>query len=392
MNGTNFFLGMNFAIALSFSAVFFVLSTRSRYETGVRWIATGFAVASLSAVFELAVAHTDWVRACAVAAFASVLAGLMSLRIGIGQIYQERINLPDQMMFFLIWVIVDLLIYDLPRGTVLHAFSYQAPFALVAFSAAQAIVRSSRRLPSDWALAALLSLTGFHFVAKAGLAVAVGAGATAKDYIDSNYAIISQTATGVMVVTVGLMLLTVLVLEIMADERSRSETDLLSALFNRRGFEKQVTHKIKRSAAGPHMLMMCDLDHFKGINDTYGHYCGDRVIETFSRLLTETAPAGAVAGRLGGEEFALFLPRMSMEAAILLADDIRRSTSAMVVPGLPSDFRTTASFGVALWADGLTLHQNLQATDRALYEAKKAGRNCVRWSAPEVTDVAIAAQ
>jgi|GEM_PF-4346778 len=264
MNGTNFFLGMNFVIALSFSAVFSVVSTRSRYKTAVRWIAAGFAVASLSAMFELAVAQTDWVQASAIAAFASVLAGLMLMRIGVGQLYQDRINLPDQMMFFLFWVIVDLVIYDLPRGTVLHAFSYQAPFALVAFSSAQTIVQSKRRIPSDWALAGILALTGLHFVGKAGLAVAVGAGTTAKDYIYSNYAIISQSATGVMVVAVGLMLLTVLVLEIMADERSRSETDLLSALFNRRGFEKQVTQKINRLPAGPHMLMMCDLDHFKG--------------------------------------------------------------------------------------------------------------------------------
>lgn|GEM_PF-4055813 len=116
------------------------------------------------------------------------------------------------------------------------------------------------------------------------------------------------------------------------------------------------------------------------------------MIEAFSRLLTENAPAGAVAGRLGGEEFALFLPRMSMEAAVLFADDIRRQTSAMVVSGLPSDFRTTASFGVALWEDDMTLHQNLQQTDRALYEAKKAGRDCVRWSTREIPDLSIAAQ
>ncbi len=392
MNGTNFFLGMNFVIALSFSAVFFVVSTRSRYTSGVRWIAAGFAIAALSAIFELSVAHTEWVRTSAIAAFASVLAGLMLLRIGVGQLYGERINLPDQVMFFLFWVIVDLVIYDLPRGTVLHAFAYQAPFALVAFSSTQAILRSARRLLSDRALAGLLALTGFHFVAKAGLAVAVGAGTTAKDYINSNYAIISQSATGVMVVAVGLMLLTVLVLEIMADERSRSETDSLSALFNRRGFENQVTHQIKRSPVGPHMLMMCDLDHFKRINDTYGHYCGDRVIEAFSQLLTANAPADAVTGRLGGEEFALFLPRTSLESAILFADDIRRQTSAMAVPGLPNDFRMTASFGVTRWEDGMPLHQNLRRSDQALYEAKKAGRDCVRWSTSEVSDLSIAAQ
>lgn len=392
MNGTNFFLGMNFVIALSFSAVFFVVSTRSRHKNAARWIAAGFAVASLSALCELSVAHTEWVRASAIGAFASVLSGLMLLRIGVGQLYEERINLPDQAMFLLFWVVVDLVIYDLPRGTVQHAFAYQTPFALVAFSSARSVLRSKRRQSVDVALAVLLVFTGLHFLGKAWLAVVVGAGTTAKDYIHTNYALISQSATGVVVVTIGLMLLTVLVLELMADERNKSETDLLSALLNRRGFEKRVSDLIQRSPHGPHILMMCDLDHFKRINDTYGHYCGDRVIEGFSRVLMEHAPAGAVVSRLGGEEFALFLPRMGLEAAISLADLLRGMIAATVLPGLPSDFRATASFGVALWGERLTLQQNLQQTDRALYEAKEAGRNCVRWDTAEPDEMSIAAQ
>ncbi|MCJ8518215.1 diguanylate cyclase (GGDEF)-like protein [Pseudorhizobium tarimense] len=392
MNGTNFFLGMNFLIALSFCVVFLVVSTRSRSKSAVRWIAAGFAVASFSTLCELAVAHTDWVRFSAIAAFVSVLGGLQLLRIGIARLYEDRISLPDQVMFFLFWVIVDLLIYDLPRGTLLHSFAYQTPFAILGFNGARSVMRSKRRLPVDYALCLLLTFTGLHFLGKAWLAAAVGAGTTAKDYIHTNYAVISQSATGIMVVTVGLMLLAVLVLEIMADERSKSETDLLSALLNRRGFEQQLVRCIGRHHQGSHTLIMCDLDHFKSINDTYGHYCGDRVIEAFGQLLTEQAPKGAVVGRLGGEEFGLFLPRMSLEAAIPLANAIRTMMATLAVPGLPREFRANASFGVAPWNDRSTLQQNMQQADAALYEAKKAGRNCVRWVVREPIEASVAAQ
>src|SRR5690606_38771578 len=101
------------------------------------------------------------------------------------------------------------------------------------------------------------------------------AGTTAKDYITTDYSLISQSATGVMVVAAGLMLLSVLVLEIMADERTNSELDALSSLLNRRGFENRVMSLLREMPHGPHSVILCDLDHFKKINDTYGHHCGD---------------------------------------------------------------------------------------------------------------------
>uniref|UniRef100_UPI001C30C822 hypothetical protein n=1 Tax=Stenotrophomonas sp. GbtcB23 TaxID=2824768 RepID=UPI001C30C822 len=81
---------------------------------------------------------------------------------------------------------------------------------------------------------------GLHFFAKAGFAILAGAGTAARDYIHTNYALISQSASAVLMVAVGLTLLSVLVLEIMADERRNSEKDSLSGLANRRGFENGV--------------------------------------------------------------------------------------------------------------------------------------------------------
>jgi diguanylate cyclase (GGDEF)-like protein len=392
MNGTNFLLGVNFVIAMSFCLAFVVVSNRSRSKMAARWIAAGFAVASLSALCELAVALTEWVHTFAVGAFCAVLGGLQLLQVGVARLYSHRINPQNQIAFFLAWTIVDVAIYDLPRGSVAHSVLYQTPFALVALLAARSVFQQRSRAGIDQALAILLAFTGLHFFAKAFVAVAVGAGGTAKDYIQTNYAIISQSSTAIMIVAVGLMLLSVLVLDIMTDERSNSETDVLSSLLNRRGFEKRSLHIIRRFPLEPHSLIMCDLDHFKRINDTYGHYYGDRVIEAFGQLLTAGAPADTVVGRLGGEEFALFLPRVTAGAATAIADELRYRIGALVIAGLPSEYRTTASFGVAAWDPELSLPQNLQRADMALYQAKKSGRNCVRTVAPEATTLSVAAR
>ncbi|MFN7103894.1 MAG: GGDEF domain-containing protein, partial [Pseudorhizobium sp.] len=171
MNGTNFLLGVNFVIAMSFCLAFYVVSTRSRSKTAARWIAAGFAIASLSALCELAVAHTDWVKIFAVGAFSTVLGGLQLLQIGVARLYAQTINLNRQMLFFLTWTVVDLIIYDLSRGSVAHAILYQTPFALIALLAAQSVLKQQPRGGLDQALAVLLIVTGLHFFAKAFAAI-----------------------------------------------------------------------------------------------------------------------------------------------------------------------------------------------------------------------------
>lgn len=389
MNGTNFFLTVNFIVAMSFCIAFIVVSNRSRSRVAACWIAAGFAVASFSTFFELLVAHTEWVKPAAIGAFAAMLGGLLLLRIGIARLYGHPLGMAWPVVFFVGWCLVDLVIYDLSRGEPVHAFTYQAPFAWLALAAALTVIRSKRKLAIDRALAALLLLTAFHFVAKAAFAVTVGAGTTAKDYITTDYSLISQSATGVMVVAAGLMLLSVIVLEIMADERTNSELDALSSLLNRRGFENRVMSLLREMPQGPHSVILCDLDHFKKINDTYGHHCGDAVIRTVGQHLRANGPSTAVTGRLGGEEFALFLPKASIETAVLLADALRAAVASAAISDLPPDFRATASFGVAAVEGDANLSNAMRNADMALYQAKAAGRNCVRRAAPAVPTLSI---
>ncbi|MBX9468813.1 MAG: diguanylate cyclase [Rhizobium sp.] len=376
MNGATFFLVVNFVVAMSFGAVFVVVARRSQSRKGAMWLGAGFGIASTSAVCELLLAYLGPPKIWALGAFATVLCGMVMLTIGIGEMYRRRVDTRITAIFVSAALFLAYVIYDLPRGTPLQAFLYQSPFAIVVLAGALIVILARERTAIDRFLGLLLLTTGIHFFAKAGLAVVFGSGARASDYIHTNYALISQSMTAVLMVAVGLTLLAKLVLEIIAVQRTESEIDILSGLSNRRGFDRRVQALFRHDPTGPHAIILCDLDHFKQINDTFGHHVGDTVIQAFGARLRLNAPPDSAVGRLGGEEFALFLSRTEVDAAVQLAQRLRLDTMSLL--NLPPSINVTASFGVASVSSEFGLTEAYRQADQALYKAKNSGRNRVK--------------
>ena len=202
-NGANLYLIVNFVIAMSFAGVFFAVSRRSRSRAAARWIGLGFAVASLSVPAELVIAYTPFVRPGAAVAFAAVLAGLLLIRMGVGSLYNVTTRPAPLAIFLVVCTAIVIAIYDQPRSTLSHSIPYQTPFAISCLLSAAAIAFSSHRAPVDRWMMFVFSLTGAHFFLKAYLAAAVGAGRVASDYLFSNYAVISQSLTAVLMVMTG---------------------------------------------------------------------------------------------------------------------------------------------------------------------------------------------
>jgi diguanylate cyclase (GGDEF)-like protein len=192
----------------------------------------------------------------------------------------------------------------------------------------------------------------------------------------------SQTSGTVLGVAVALLLLVILVRDVLADFTEQSQTDKLSGLLNRRGFETGLEESLRRAAETglPVSLVICDLDRFKAINDTSGHAAGDRVIEAFSQLLRECLADHRSAARIGGEEFAVLLPGSDLFTARLFAENVRSAFAMQTVEELPETTRLTASFGVAQLAPGETAFEFQERADNALYEAKRNGRDRVEIS------------
>ncbi|RZL51650.1 MAG: GGDEF domain-containing protein, partial [Sphingomonas sp.] len=150
----------------------------------------------------------------------------------------------------------------------------------------------------------------------------------------------------------------------------------------RRGFVEQAEREIARSCryGRSSTLVMLDLDHFKAVNDTYGHPVGDQVLQQVAQVASVTLRPSDVFGRLGGEEFALLLPETNGDEAMVVAERLRRAIADHPIP--LTDGRVlpvSASFGVAaLGPDIASFPAWLHRADTMLYAAKAAGRNCVR--------------
>lgn len=155
-----------------------------------------------------------------------------------------------------------------------------------------------------------------------------------------------------------------------------SRTDSLTGLYNRWHLEEEL-HNQRTSAnrhRDPLSVILLDIDHFKKINDTYGHPAGDLVLCEFACRLTEGLRAGDIAGRWGGEEFLVILPRTDLTSAVDVAERIRAATAATTISAAGQQITVTVSGGCAV---GPTQDPGalIQTADTHLYQAKAAGRN-----------------
>ncbi|MDR3495392.1 MAG: GGDEF domain-containing protein [Ancalomicrobiaceae bacterium] len=159
--------------------------------------------------------------------------------------------------------------------------------------------------------------------------------------------------------------------------RIAAETDQLTGLANRRRFLDRILPRLV-PAGGRGALIILDIDHFKQVNDSFGHPIGDRALIEFAATLSGAAPAGSIAARIGGEEFALFLPDGTAAEAVEVAERIRHRIGEMRIPTTVGDVCLTVSCGVAgVGESGSDYQTLLSAADSALYAAKSDGRDRV---------------
>jgi diguanylate cyclase len=157
-------------------------------------------------------------------------------------------------------------------------------------------------------------------------------------------------------------------------------TDGLTSVANRRHFDEVLSRKVHQShlERTPLSLVLADLDHFKNVNDRYGHPTGDAVLKAFAALISETARSGDLVARFGGEEFAIVLPNTPVGNASFLVERIQRAMARIAWRSADSRHdigNVTASFGIAEIREDETGDSLIKRTDRMLYNAKKNGRN-----------------
>ncbi len=164
-----------------------------------------------------------------------------------------------------------------------------------------------------------------------------------------------------------------------------ARTDFLTGMNNRRSFYDscETPFKLARRYGQDLAAILFDIDQFKTINDAHGHAVGDEVLKDLSRIVAETCRDSDVAGRVGGEEFAILLPHTNAQNAHELAERLREQMEQSVVDLNGGDIKFTASFGVAQMSPECESLEALVAmADGAMYQAKRRGKNCVFVLAP----------
>lgn len=325
-------------IGFLLTGIFFAAAIIQRYALPVPWRAMGITAAVATAAF-------TWF----LLGHPSIAARILTISIGAG----------------IIAIMVVVVLWPVEKRHLID----RVLFWVAAFSALNLIVRP----------VVLLSLTG-------GFDNYVG-------FQQSVYWTTVQFTQAMVSIAAAISLMVAVAIDQIAELRRAADADNLSGLLNRRGFEAQADAALRRciEANSPIALMIADLDHFKRVNDNHGHAVGDAIIAAFGAHARAIGPANMVAGRIGGEEFALLVPGAAIEAARQLAEAVRTGLAAACADRIPAKLCPTASLGIAIGAPGTTLSALMQEADQALYEAKRMGRNRVRTFTPKPVRLAAGA-
>jgi len=234
------------------------------------------------------------------------------------------------------------------------------------------LIRSEAPLPI-WTLATFYGLVAFSFLPCAMMLLLEGNWRIG--HVPSNWT--EDLNIGICLgglVGIGALSLMLNQVRVARGHKIDAETDALTGLLNRRALFARVTASEMPLAA----IIVFDIDCFKQINDLHGHPKGDEVLNAFAKLLTECSRSEDVAARLGGEEFALFLPRSTLAVAAVVGERVRNAFAQQQFCSSSGDFKSTVSAGVSCGnGEVCDLDFLLHDADQALYEAKRNGRNRV---------------
>jgi len=367
-------MAVNVGIALLFAGSFAALATIFRAQRQGLWFALAFAIGALTPLSEILVRLTDHPQIFSALSYATSLAALLLIGYSFARFRQAPVGAGVPIAIFGAGLLLRAAIWGGERSTMPYELFYQMPHAVACAWTVMVMLRVPRASTLDRVVAAYFVPMSLFFIAKAFLSVSYGSGISAQAYAASPYALISQATSALMMLGVGLLILFMLVKDVTDRSRRDAETDALTGIANRRGFDGRAEAALQRAAEQRHALTIAlfDLDHFKSINDTHGHDIGDDVIVAFANVLTHCAPGSALLARTGGEEFAMLLERTAAETCRLCAEAIRLAVIAERDAGSPI---ISVSGGVAELRPGESLTDMMRRADQALYRAKREGRD-----------------
>ena len=241
------------------------------------------------------------------------------------------------------------------------------------------LLSSHRRDWMDRLIIAALALNAADFLLRPSLTLLAEGAIPVGEYRQSIYYSVINLVLTVKAIGVAMVLIGASFLDLYNSVRERAKFDSMTGLRMRQAFERDVNTRLAVATREgvPVSLVVADIDHFKQVNDLWGHQAGDEAIAAFGTLVSEMIREGDVAGRVGGEEFCVLVWNCREDAAARLAERLRAAFARMRHPALGEGICLTASFGVIERARGEAYNGMFARADAALYRAKESGRNRV---------------
>ncbi|MBV7264617.1 GGDEF domain-containing protein [Erythrobacter ani] len=244
---------------------------------------------------------------------------------------------------------------------------------------AQIMARRPRETVSDKVVFAMVILAAAQFFVRPAFSFIFETGITEVAFRETIYYSVLNATIALGSLILALTLIAASIQDQFRNQRTEMEIDPLSGLLSRQSFETKVEEVL---AAGlvedtRAALIIADIDHFKNVNDIWGHQTGDRAIAQFGALIAREIRYYDLAGRIGGEEFCILIRNADTEAALGLAERLRLKLSATQIEGMSENVRLTASFGATERLRAESYKSMFTRADKALYQAKDTGRNRV---------------
>lgn len=375
VSGAIYALIVNACVAVLFAATFAVLRASYPQQRATGWFCATYAIGLFAPLSELAVRFAPAPLPFTATSYLTLVVSMLCFTQGVTVLTGRRPPRAVAPAIAAMALVGRLMLDDGARNTIGYGLVYQFPFYAMLLLCTVMAIRAvrERRDPSWAALGVIFAVTASHFAVKPFFAAAFGSGETMRDYATSSYALFSQAVGGLLTIASALAVLLMIVRSILRTTRTESETDMLTCIANRRGFERRAAVSIAaaRREGEAMAAIMLDLDHFKQINDGFGHATGDAVLRAVGQALTRAMPPDALIARLGGEEFVALLSRTDLRGVAVAGEAIRAAV-ARLGPQLPA---VTVSGGIAELGPLDTLVTLLDRADRHTYEAKQAGRD-----------------
>lgn len=385
MSSAVFALFVNCVVCVLFATTFAAMAASNRPFRRGLWFSAAYAIGALTPASELLVRFSSFPNVFVATSYVTFVLAFYIIAVAITKFYRQPTPWPLLAGLLILSVSVRIAIWGGPRNNLIYELLYQFPFAVAMLVCAALVFRMRTRGSLETTLGVVFLVAAAHFLVKPVFAAHFGSGATATAYASSTYALFSQSATGILMIAIGLLLVLVVTRAMLSEAEGVSEIDTLSGLLNRRGFNRLAAATVARkvNAWQEIALLVLDLDHFKKFNDLYGHDVGDGVIEAFSEILRICTPASAIVARLGGEEFAVLLGDTSEDDAMALGNKIRSHLVHLRLDPCP-DHAITVSAGLAMSRGFASLADLMKKADNALYRAKREGRDrvCIDNPAP----------